>query len=40
MQEKKITFNFPLKILKCDGFDDRFTVHVGILHIFAEIIFK
>lgn len=42
MQEKKSpTLNSPFKFLKCDGFDDRFTTHIGILHISAEtIIFK
>lgn len=41
MQKKSPILNSPLKILKCDGFDDRFTTHVGILHISAEtVIFK
>lgn len=32
--------NFPLKILECDGFNDRFTALVGISHLSAETYFQ
>lgn len=38
MQKKSSTLNSPLQILKCDGFDDRITTHLGIVHIPVETI--